>query len=312
MTQYSEKSVLFLSPEKRSAEPADQDFAHTPKGRKLAKLTPEAFQDAALELDEIFELAPMLKAELQKNLRVKPDTPVTIKTFAALWFGIDRAEIRMSDERHIRVLNVLKNVESSLQRHVSFDTAKSPGIGFRLLFSGLSSLAAGRVSPGDPECAVFRAEAFFAELRAAGVKPYSMPVGEPSAENLPGDVIDMFSMCSAGGEMPDGPLGLLRDYLLFLEGERWQKLNELYRTGNKAAYTDAAVTMLKNFYKAAGKCYSLSISDNSVCAQCLLCTGWSACTKANGSRPQLNQKEKAILQLTKPIAWIAKRQKNAY
>lgn len=312
MTTQHDTPSLFAGLELRLTPAADPTFAASPKGRRLARLTRMAFEEATLELDEIFERAPSLKTLLRKNPSCPRTTPVTLKTFAALWFGIDRSSLGFDGDLCISVAVILKTVESCLLRHVIPDTERRTDAAFRLSFSGHASIDTGRtIAAGEQELAVFRACDLFDEMRLAGVEPFFMSTGELSGKRLPNDVEDLFSVCSAGGDMPDGPLSLMRDYLLFLEGDRWETLNTLYRNGDKKGYTDAAVMMLKNFYKAAGQCYSLNTFDDNACSSCRTCTGWLGCTKANGSRSALNQKEKALLQLTKPIAWVAKKRKNA-
>lgn len=277
-------------------------------GRKMAKQIQSAFIQATLEVEGLFALDPALKTTLRTKTRSNPDTPVTARSFVALWFGIDREAMNYTERSHVRLLNILKSAELNLLNHISLDVTGTSGIGFRLSLSGLPSADTGNpVSVGEPEKAVFTIRDFCEELRLAGVTPYLIHLQNLSRDDLPNSVADLFSVRSPVGDMPDSPLFLFREFLTYLDGANWKELQALYRQRDKKGYSDRAVTLLKNFYKIVRERYGLSISENDICSHCDICTGWIRCTQANGTRPALNHKEKTLLQLSKPLAWVSKR-----
>ena len=286
------------------------------RGDLQVKNTQEVFSSTAKQIDELLNRSPDYRKQFQNPYATvgEPNVLVTPKKFVIKWFGLYENELLIQSEISNLLNKQIDKATSALEAHVRRTvnpswTLTESGVAYKLELTDVYSTQSikGGV-PLNAHDALFTEQLFIQELRKAGIPPYYIPT--EGSIFTPKSIQELFRARAITDETPDMPLAIIGHFLLFLEGDKWDTLMYLYNQNDKKQLQFVLVTYIKNFFKQEAATYGFKFYEPEICSHCQQCDGYECCTKANGTRPALNQKEKVILSITKPMRWVSKFQDN--
>lgn len=240
---------------------------------------------------------------------IDTDRLVTAHDYIILLFNLRPNEIRGREGEVAvdKILAIVEEAEAHLLRHVIRCTNPNASLlesagAYKLVMSQIFSTHTNRAGklPNFKSKALFTIQDFNTELEAAGVPDfYCCPPNDNEKERiyylykqLPPAVKDMFfSPHFQGRVRKDIPLYIIRDFILFADEERWNKLNRACEKNKQEGIAEIS-EFLSDFLEFQRTRNNVSLGGTK---------------KVHNKDPfKLNLREQAYLEICKPYKWLGK------